>query len=132
MPDYDFRCKACSHEFTLTFDSIEAVDAAEPRCPRCQSLELSRVIRQVAVLTSEEARLERLSDPSRLAGLEDDPRTMGRLMREMVGEMGEDAGPEMVEAIERLEAGESLESVEQSLAADSGSEAADSSLDASL
>ena len=73
-----------------------------------------------------------MKNPSRLAGLEDDPRTMGRLMREMVGEMGEDAGPEMVEAIERLEAGESLESVEQSLAADSGSEAADSSLDAGL
>jgi hypothetical protein len=73
----------------------------------------------VALLTSEEARLERLSDPSRLAALEDDdPRAMGRLMREMSSELGEDAGPEIDEVIERLESGENPESIEQSLSAD--------------
>lgn len=121
MPRYDFRCKACGHNFTLAFGRISDVDEADPRCPRCQSTELSRVIRRVAILTSEEARLERLADPSRLGGIdEDDPRAMGRLMREMAGEIGEDAGPEMAEVIERLEAGESPESIEESLPTDAG------------
>ncbi len=116
MPAYDFRCKACHHSFTLTYTTFDEIDRAEPRCPRCGSGDLSRLIRRVAILTSEEARLERLSDPSRLAGLdENDPRAMGRLMREMASELGEDAGPEMQEVIERLEAGESPEAIEQSL-----------------
>ncbi len=116
MPAYDFRCKACGHTFTITVDHIEQVDAVEPACPRCESQDLSRLIRRVAVLTSDEARMERTLNPSRLAGLDDaDPREMGRAMREMANAFGEDAGPEMHEAIDRLEAGESPESIDQSL-----------------
>lgn len=119
MPAYDFRCKDCHHVFTLTFSTFDEIDRAVPRCPRCGSDTLSRLIRRVAILTSEEARLERLADPSRLGGLdENDPRAMGRLMREMASELGEDAGPEMTEVIERLESGESPESIEQSLPLD--------------
>jgi hypothetical protein len=60
--------------------------------------------------------MERLMDPARLSGLdEEDPRTMGRFMREMAGELGDDAGPETYEMIERLEAGESAADSEQSL-----------------
>ena len=116
MPAYDFRCKACGHTFTITVDHIDEVDAVKPACPRCESQDLSRLIRRVAVLTSDEARIERTLDPSRLAGLdESDPREMGRAMREMANAFGEDAGPEMHEAIDRLEAGESPESIDQSL-----------------
>jgi putative FmdB family regulatory protein len=116
LPAYDFRCKACHHSFTLTYTTFDEIDRATPHCPSCGSDDLSRLIRRVAILTSEEARLERLSDPSHLAGLdENDPRAMGRLMREMASELGEDAGPEMQEVIERLEAGESPEAIEQSL-----------------
>jgi putative FmdB family regulatory protein len=116
LPAYDFRCKGCHHIFTLTFTTFDEIDRATPKCPRCGSDELSRLIRRVAILTSEDARLERLADPSRLGGLdENDPRAMGRLMREMASELGEDAGPEVEEVIERLEAGESPEAIEQSL-----------------
>ena len=116
MPAYDFRCKDCHHIFTLTYATFDEVDQATPQCPHCGSDKLSRLIRRVAILTSEEVRLERLADPSRLGELdENDPRAMGRLMREMASELGEDAGPEMTEVIERLESGESPESIEQSL-----------------
>lgn len=116
MPDYDFRCKMCGHTFTVTTGSVDEIDEMAPACPQCDSDDLSRLIHRVGILTSEETRMERLMDPSRLGGLdEDDPRAMGQFMREMAGELGEDAGPEMHEVIDRLEAGESPDSIEQSL-----------------
>ncbi len=124
MPVYEFRCKDCQRNFALTVASIAQAEMLQPECPRCNSTRISRLIRRVAILTGEEARLERLADPSRFSGLdEDDPRAMGRAMREMAAEMGEDAGPELNQVIERLEAGESPESIEQSMGSELGSEA---------
>jgi putative FmdB family regulatory protein len=116
MPAYDFRCKECRHTFTLDYESYQAFEGAVPSCPQCGSTDLSHLIRRVALLTDEDTRLERLADPSRLAGLdEDDPRAMGRLMREMAQEAGEPLDAEMAEVVNRLEAGESPDSIEQSL-----------------
>ena len=120
MPRYDYRCKNCRHTFTLNYPSYDEVEQADPHCPECGSADLSRLIRRVAVMMGEEARMERLADPSRLAGLdEDDPRSMARAMREMAKEVGEDAGPEFHEVIDRLEFGEDIDSIDQSLS-DSG------------
>jgi len=70
----------------------------------------------VAVLRSEESRLEDLADPSNLAGLdEEDPKSMARWMRKMSREMGEDLGPEFDEVVGRLEAGESPEEIETAM-----------------
>jgi hypothetical protein len=46
---------------------------------------------------------------------ENDPRSVARWARRMSSEMGEDAGPEFNEMVDRLEAGESPESIEQSM-----------------
>lgn len=119
MPSYDFRCKECRRAFSLFYGSYAEREKATPTCPQCQSTNLSHVIRRVSFLTPEETRMERLADPSRLAGLdENDPRSMGRLMREMASEAGEDLGSEFGEVVDRLEAGESPESIEQSLPMD--------------
>jgi len=77
---------------------------------------LKRLISKVSVLRSEESRLESLADPSSLAGLdENDPRSLARWMRKMGREMGEDLGPEFGEMVDRLEAGESPEDIENSM-----------------
>jgi hypothetical protein len=69
---------------------------------------------RVAVVRSEESRLEDLADPSSLADLdENDPQSMARWMRKMSQEMGEDLGPEFGEVIDRLEAGQSPEEIEE-------------------
>lgn len=116
MPAYDYRCKDCRHTFTRVYASYEAVEQTSPTCPKCGSSNLSRLIRRVGFAMGEEARLERLSDPSRYAGLdEEDPRSMARFMREMATETGEDMGPEFHEMVDRLEAGESPESIDQSM-----------------
>jgi putative FmdB family regulatory protein len=116
MPAYDFRCKECRHTFTLDYESYQAFEEASPACPRCGSTDLSRLIKRVALLTDEDTRLERLADPTRLAGLDgDDPREMGRLMREMAQEAGEPLDSEMAEVVNRLESGESPDSIERSM-----------------
>jgi putative FmdB family regulatory protein len=116
MPDYDFRCKECHTAFTLTYATYAEHDQAIPICPKCGSDSLSHVIQRVAMLTGEESRMERLADPSRFAGLDDnDPRSVAHLMREMAGESGVDMGAEFNEVVDRLDAGESPESIEKTL-----------------
>jgi hypothetical protein len=71
---------------------------------------------RVAVLRSEESRLDDMADPTAFGDLdENDPRSIGRWMRRMSAEMGEDLGDEMTEMVDRLEAGESPESIEESM-----------------
>jgi len=54
---------------------------------------MSRLVSKVAVLRSEESRLESLADPSKLGDLdEDDPQSVARWMKRMGKEMGEDMG----------------------------------------
>jgi len=55
-----------------------------------------KVPSRVRVRLSEETRLERLADPSRLGGLDEkDPKSMARWMKAMGQEMGEDLGEDM-------------------------------------
>jgi Flp pilus assembly protein TadB len=56
-----------------------------------------------------------MDDPSSLEGLEDDPKAMGRLMRQMQSELGEDIGPEFDEVVSRLEKGEDPEQIEKDM-----------------
>lgn len=116
MPAYDFRCRDCRHTFTQRYASYEEVDQVEPACPKCGSTQLSKLIRRVSFMMGEEAHMERLADPSRLGGLdEDDPRALGRMMREVASASGEDMGSEFGEIVDRLEAGESPDSIEESM-----------------
>lgn len=115
MPDYDYRCQDCGGRVRLFFTYAE-YDAASPRCTHCESPNLQRVIRRVAVAKSESSRLESLDSDSLLAGLdEEDPRSLGRAMRKMNQEMGEDLGPEFNEVVERLESGQDPEDIERSM-----------------
>ena len=62
---------------------------------------MERLLSRFASPKSEEARLEALSDPSNLGGLdENDPRSMARFMKKMGQEMGEDLGDELDAAME--------------------------------
>ena len=57
-----------------------------------------------------------MADPSFLGDLDsDDPRELGRAMRKMSREMGEDLGGEFEEVVDRLESGENPESIEASM-----------------
>ena len=55
------------------------------------------------------------SDPSALTGLENDPQAMGRMMRRMGSELGEEMPAEFDEVVDRLEKGQSPEDIEKDL-----------------
>ena len=55
------------------------------------------------------------SDPSSLEGLENDPQALGRMMRKMGSELGEEMPPEFGEVVDRLEKGQSPEDIEQAM-----------------
>lgn len=107
MPIYDYRCSGCGRRTSVFFQTFSAAASAQPACPRCGSTELERLVSRVAVLKSEESRLEDLADPSSFGDLdENDPKSMARWARRMSQELGEDMGDEFNEIVEQMEAGE--------------------------
>jgi putative FmdB family regulatory protein len=115
MPTYEFRCLDCGR-IVRRFYTYAEYDSALPSCPRCEGTNLRRLISRVALAKSEESRVDSLDPESMIAGLdENDPKSMGRFMRKLSTEMGEDMGDEFGEVVERLEKGESPESIESSM-----------------
>ncbi len=81
---------------------------------------------RVRVVRSAESRLDNLADDSALDGLdENDPKSMGRWMRKMSQEAGEDMPPEFDEVVDRLESGESPDNIEKSMPELSGEDGED-------
>jgi putative FmdB family regulatory protein len=115
MPVYEFRCQDCRRLVRLKMSFTE-YETAVPTCPHCQSQHLKRRIGRIALAKSDDARMDAMMDDSALAGLdEDDPKSIGKFMRKMSREMGEDMGDEFDEVVDRLESGESPESIEESM-----------------
>ena len=112
MPVYEYKCQACGRRTNVRM-SYKEYDRASPRCTACKSSSLARLISKVRIARSEDSRLDSLSDPSSLSNVdENDPRSVGKFMRHMGNEMGEEMGPEFDEMVGRLEAGEAPESIE--------------------
>ncbi len=116
MPSYDFRCNACGRRFVLTYKTYAEYDAARHTCPHCGSSELTRLISRVAIAKSARWGAGSGDDPAFLDELEhNDPRALGRMLREITEETGEDLGPEFDEVVTRLERGEDPEKIEADL-----------------
>lgn len=115
MPLYVFRCLDCRRMVQLQY-SFSEYEKATPACTHCGSENLKRRIGRVALAKSEDTRMDSLMDESALAGLdEEDPRALGRFMRQMSQEMGEDLGEEFGEVVDRLEKGQSPEEIEEAM-----------------
>lgn len=114
MPNYDYRCLDCKRRFEvyLTYQEYGTTAVA---CRHCGSKNVQRRIGRIRILRTEDSRLDDLADPSMLDGLEDDPKTLGRMMRKMSRELGEEMPPEFDEVVGRLEAGQSPEDIEKEL-----------------
>lgn len=115
MPVYDYKCRQCKKRTSLRLSYAE-YDTAHPTCRHCGSEDLQRLISRVRIMKSEDSRLDDLADPANFSDLdENDPRSIGRYMRKMSSELGEDLGPEFDEVVGRLEAGEDPESIESDM-----------------
>ena len=99
MPIYEYECQGCRRRVSLLVRSL-ATQAA-PRCPRCGSAELSRLMSRFATMKSEDASLDALADPSQYGDLdENDPKSVTRFMKRMGQEMGEDMGEDLDAAMD--------------------------------
>jgi len=100
MPLYEYRCLDCKKRSTVLV--LTLANQAPAACSHCTSARVERILSRFASPKSEEARLEAWTDPSKLAGLdEDDPQSMARFMKTTMGEeIGEDLGDDLSEAME--------------------------------
>jgi putative FmdB family regulatory protein len=114
MPNYIYRCLNCKKRFEI-FLTYAEYGIKPVSCAHCGSDNVQRRIGRVRIAKSMESRLESFDDPESLEGLEDDPRTLGRMMRRMGHEMGEELPPEFDEVVDRLESGQSPEEIEEAL-----------------
>jgi putative FmdB family regulatory protein len=113
MPTYEFRCQDCHKRFDV-FMSFSEYGNTQVKCPHCGSTNIRRKIGRIRVARSDESRLENFSDAD-LNGMENDPQGLGRMMRKMSQEAGEDMPAEFNEVVGRLEKGESPEAIEKSM-----------------
>ncbi len=89
MPIYEYACQECHRKSSVLVLSSRNPSAAT--CRHCGGTRMERLLSRFAAPKSEEARLESLSDPANLGGIdENDPRSVARLMEKMGQEMGED------------------------------------------
>ena len=126
MPIYEYRCQDCGKRANI-YQTYAEYGEVPVSCPHsspsllrlthlCSSDQLQRLIGRVRVARSEGERLDTLTDPDRWSDLDqEDPRAIGRMMRQMSREMGEEMPPEFDEVVDRLEAGEDPDEIEKSL-----------------
>ena len=94
---------------------LRITEEVDPHCKQCGSKDVIRVISRVAVLKSEEQRLESMLDPSKFSDLdENDPRSVERVMRRMGKELGDELGEGFEESMEEAFSQENTTSSEDS------------------
>ena len=117
MPVYEYRCLECRWRFSVFWRTFSDVKSGKPACPRWGAANTQRLVSLVRVMRSEETRWDDMADPSAWGDFdENDPKSMGRMMRKMMSEMGDEAGDlgsEFEEVVGRLESGQDPEQIEK-------------------
>lgn len=115
MPTYDFICQNCNQRFDV-FLTYSEYGKKAVTCAHCGSDKVRRRMTKVRVAKSQESRMDTLEgDIGGLEGMEDDPKALGRMMRKMGKEAGEDLPPEFDDVVGRLESGQSPEEIESEM-----------------
>lgn len=115
MPTYDFFCNVCAKRFEV-FLTFSEYGTKAVHCEHCGSENVRRRMNKVRIARSMESRVEGLEgEIAGMDGLENDPRAIGRMMKKMGSEMGEELPAEFDEVVDRLEAGQSPEDIESAM-----------------
>jgi len=99
MPIYEYDCRGCHRRVSVLVRSLSG--GPSPRCPSCDSAELTRLMSRFATVKSEDARLDSFADPAQYGDLnENDPQSVARFVKRMGAEMGEDLGEDLDAAMD--------------------------------
>jgi len=128
MPIYEFYCERCNTIFNFYSRSINTTK--QPTCPKCRKITLKRFLSSFSVLREgtegnkeeplpfDEGKMEKaigtLAKEAQNIN-EDDPKQAAHLMRKLSEMTGLNMGRGMKEAIERMEAGEDPEKIEEEM-----------------
>ncbi len=115
MPLYDYFCKNCGKKFEIRI-SYEDYGKMDVICPFCRSTFVERAIQPVSVVQSDQFRMVQEADSDSFNEPYDDPRELGKMMRSFKDQSGEPVAPEFDEVAERLERGDSIDSIDQDFA----------------
>jgi putative FmdB family regulatory protein len=117
VPIYEYECHGCRRRVSLLI--LSPSTAPVPRCPRCGSENLTRLMSRFARMKSEDQRLESMSDSADLGDLnEDDPKSVARFMKKMGQEFGDELGEDFEEAVDEAMAEPAAEDAGDSPAGD--------------
>ena len=98
MPLFEYFCLKCRK---ISEYLVFKEEDFEPYCRHCGSRRVKKLVSRVRVRRSLDSRLERLTDPTLLSGLnEEDPKSMTRFLEKMGAEFGEELGDEFEEVME--------------------------------
>jgi putative FmdB family regulatory protein len=115
MPTYDFICNNCDQRFDV-FLTFAEYGKKKVSCTHCNSKNVRRRMTKVRIAKSDDSRMDAMAnDFSGFEGMEDNPKEMGRMMRKMGKEMGEELPPEFNEVVDRLESGQSPDEIESAI-----------------
>lgn len=91
MPIYEYQCNSCKK--VSSFLLLRVTEEVKPYCKSCGNKHVTRILSGVSVPKNEEKRIERLLDPSRFSGLdEDDPGGIEKIMKGLGKEFGDEIG----------------------------------------
>ncbi len=132
MPVYEFFCPHCNTVFS--FFSKRVNTRKTPACPRCQGARMERQVSRFAAtgraadgVNGEDGGDDLPIDERRMEGAmetlareaesmnEEDPRQAARLMRRLSDMTGMRFGASMEQAVQRMEAGEDPDKIEQEM-----------------
>ena len=137
MPIYEYQCESCGR--VLNFLVRSTAGHKPPACPKCGHARMERVLSRFAPLKGgKKSSAESSSSNPPPSGMppgggedippgmekllseaegmdQNDPRAMGRFIRKMAAETGEEMPAEMNEVVRRLEAGENPEKIEEQM-----------------
>lgn len=117
MPTYEFLCNDTQQIFEVYFRTYAEYDPTTVVSPFTGSHDVTRLISPIA-LNITGGHLDALihGDEGMLNELENaDPETLGRALREIAAETGDDMGSEFNEIVDRLESGQSPQDIEKTL-----------------
>ncbi|HWS24094.1 MAG TPA: zinc ribbon domain-containing protein [Anaerolineales bacterium] len=113
MPIYEFICLDCGKKFERFF-SYSEYGKKTVVCVFCGSMKNKRKLTRVRV-KQKGTDFSALTDPALLGQIDDNPKLLGKMMREIGSDMEGDLPLEFNEVIDRLESGQSPDEITNSL-----------------